>query len=420
MPLTCKQCGKPRHLQATDRPCDYCSTPCHQAAHRQRQAVATPPGTEELDQAIRFRLQEITRVARAILLAVGQPDTLAEEFLATMVHLQATSERLTPDMVARTRLRGASWEQIAAPLGMSKEAARKKWSSPGLAPAHQLPNRPAIPPGNNATVCHSPDGTDAGCASLAPRGVTSAAFGTLTKTVVGQDLATVLNSLQRASGLSLRPLASRCDLSPGFLFRLLTGERFPAWKNVAAIARACGADSDVLRRVWEASAARRDSPLRPASLTTALRFLHQRVGSPTPWAIATTSGNTLDQDHVAGLLAGTATAPWENVERLIQVLDGEPPFFFPLWQAQASGHAAPPPLPATPAREHSSAPGHCIEEFLTAFSSAHGPSTIARPLVQLQTGGDDGAGARYVATGPAVPDRADGVGHRAAPALGAL
>lgn len=112
---TCKQCGRPRRLQATGRPGDYCSTRCRQAAHRQRQAAAAPPDTDEFDQALRIRLEEITQTARALLLAIGEPDTPVQELLTSMVHLQVTSERLNPDMVARARLHGASWEQIATP-----------------------------------------------------------------------------------------------------------------------------------------------------------------------------------------------------------------------------------------------------------------------------------------------------------------
>ncbi|MZE45843.1 helix-turn-helix domain-containing protein [Streptomyces coelicoflavus] len=88
--------------------------------------------------------------------------------------------------------------------------------------------------GDRATA--SP-GRDSGPATPAPHGVTSAAFGALPPSAGGQGLATVLSSLQRASGLSLRALANRSDLSASFLSRLMTGERFPSWKNVAAIAR---------------------------------------------------------------------------------------------------------------------------------------------------------------------------------------
>ncbi|MFE0418372.1 helix-turn-helix domain-containing protein [Streptomyces tendae] len=375
---TCKQCGRPRHLQATGRPGDFCSTRCRQAAHRQRQAAAAPPDTEEVDQALRFRLQEISRTARNLLLAIDEPDTPVQELLASMVHLQVTSERLNPDMVARARLQGASWEQISTPLGMSKDAARKKWSGARRPPAQQLPGRPTrqpavTPPSNNAPALRpTADGRDPYRDSPTPHGVTSAAFGALPPGTNGQDLATVLSSLQRASGLSLRALASRSDLSASFLSRLMTGERFPSWKNVAAIARACGADPDVLRKVWEASAARRDSTPRPVSLATALRYLHQRAGSPTPWAIAITSGNTLDQDHVTALLTGTTTAPWEDVERLIQVLDGEPSFFLPLWRAETTKIASPPPPPA-PSLSDTPPTGQRAEELLTVFSSTLSP-----------------------------------------------
>ncbi|MEU9647005.1 helix-turn-helix transcriptional regulator [Streptomyces sp. NPDC048188] len=292
-----------------------------------------------------------------------------------MVRLQVTSERLNPDMVARARLHGASWEQIATPLGMSKDAARKKWSGARRAPVQQLPSRlarpPAVtPPGSDAhTLRRAPEGRDSGRDSPGPHGATSAVYGVLPPGAGGQDLATVLSSLQRASGLSLRALASRSDLSASFLSRLMTGERFPSWKNVAALARACGADPEVLRQVWEASAARRDSTPRPASLATALRYLHQRAGSPTPWAIAITSGNTLDQDQVAALLTGTTTAPWEDVERLIQILDGEPSFFLTLWQAETAQTTAPPPPPA-PAISDTPPAGQRAEELLAVFSSA--------------------------------------------------
>ncbi|MFI2415064.1 helix-turn-helix domain-containing protein [Streptomyces sp. NPDC018947] len=133
----------------------------------------------------------------------------------------------------------------------------------------------------------------------------------------GRDLATVLSSLQRASGLSLRALAGRASLSPGFLSRVMSGERFPSWKHACSIARACGADPEVLRRIWESSNARRDNQPRLSTLASALRFLHLRAGSPTPWAISVTSNNDLDEDYVAGLLQGTTTGPWEDIYRIV-------------------------------------------------------------------------------------------------------
>ncbi|MET9774557.1 helix-turn-helix domain-containing protein [Streptomyces sp. NPDC006367] len=78
-------------------------------------------------------------------------------------------------------------------------------------------------------------------------------------------MATVL-SLQRASGLSLRALAGRTSLSPSFPSRAMSSERFPSWKHACSIARACGADPEVLRRVWESSNARRDNQPCPSTL----------------------------------------------------------------------------------------------------------------------------------------------------------
>ncbi|MFD4955179.1 helix-turn-helix domain-containing protein [Streptomyces sp. NPDC058451] len=188
---------------------------------------------------------------------------------------------------------------------MNKDA-RKKWSLPARRTVQRTDSGalPAAPPGHPTTAQPpGPESTSDAVASPSP----AAAAGTdtltsISPTIAHRDLATVLSSLQRASGLSVRALAIRSNVSPSFLSRLMSGERFPAWKYVAAIARACGADPEVLRKVWEASNARRDSQPRPASLASALRFLHLRAGSPTPWAIAITSGNQLEEDYVAGLL----------------------------------------------------------------------------------------------------------------------
>lgn len=160
----------------------------------------------------------------------------------------------------------------------------------------------------------------------------------------------------------------------------MSGERFPAWPKVATLARACGADPEVLRRVWEASNARRDGQPRLVSLAAALRFLHLRAGSPTPWAIAVTSGGELDQDYVAALLAGTATGQWPQVQRLVQLLDGEHAYFLPLWEAEAttqSGSASE-ASPAKPPTE-SPPPSTRVEELLAAFKDVLGPGRPTQP-----------------------------------------
>lgn len=383
---TCKHCGGQRQLQATGRPGEYCSTKCRQAAHRQRRAPSDPPDTEPYDQALRIQLSQIADKAREILLALEDPGTEPTAPLEQMVRLQVVAEHLTPHMVARTKQRGASWERIGALLGMSKDTARKKWSLPvrrGLAPQRTVPAPPRTA-GPTALVPADPDsaGDGADRHPPAPRGSAAAPALPL---LAGQDLATVLSSLQRASGLSLRTLASRTGMSPSFLSRMMSGERFPSWQRTAALARACGADPEVLRRVWEAANARRDNQPRPASLAAALRFLHLRAGSPTPWAIAVTSGGELDQHVIADLLAGDATGLWPEVQRLVQLLDGEPAYFLPLWEAEAAEHPTepssfalqPPTARSTP--ERTRPPSTRVEELLAAFKDALGPPRHTQP-----------------------------------------
>ncbi|CAL9327940.1 helix-turn-helix domain-containing protein [Streptomyces sp. enrichment culture] len=334
-----------------------------------------------------MKLRQTEQAARDILDALDAPEAAVSEPLQQMVRLQVFAEDLTANMVARTKQRGASWEQIGALLGMSKDTARKKFSLPMRRSAPRTAMPTAFPParaGQAPRGCAGADSSGDGTDRSSPAPVSAAVPGVLASTAGPGDLASVLSSLQRASGLSLRALAGRSNLSPSFLSRTMSGERFPAWKNVAALARACGADPEVLRKVWEAANARRDTQPSPLSLASALRYLHLRAGSPTPWAISVTSGHDLDQDHVAELLDGTVYGPWEDIERLVRVLDGEPSFSLPLWEAETA--AAPDPSPASPpqptkppAREETPPPATRVEELLTAFREALGPPRLGAP-----------------------------------------
>ncbi|MFE0257244.1 helix-turn-helix domain-containing protein [Streptomyces sp. NPDC059010] len=381
---TCNHCGTPRQLQATGRPGKYCSTKCRQAAHRQRHTPSLPQDTEQFDQALRIQLNQITDKAREILLALEDPCAQPDEPLEQMVRLQVLAEHLTPNMVARTKQRGTSWERIGNLLGMNKDTARKKWSLP--ARRSLPPQRPVLapprPPSSGALAPADPDSTGDG-ADRRSHTAPPPAGPPARPLLASQDLATVLSSLQRASKLSLRSLAGRTGMSPSYLSRIMSGERFPAWEKVEDLARACGADPEVLRRVYEASNARRDGP-RPVSLAAALRYLHMRAGSPTAWAIAVTSGGELDQDLITDLLAGTTTGQWPDVQRLVQLLDGEPAYFLPLWEAETPVTPAPEPNtapqpPAVRAPAETPPPSARLEELLTAFRGAFGPPRPHHP-----------------------------------------
>ncbi|MFJ2722799.1 helix-turn-helix domain-containing protein [Streptomyces sp. NPDC087437] len=182
-----------------------------------------------------MQLKQIANAAQNLVDALDRPGSPVTTPLEQMVRLQVLTEHLPVNMVARTKKRGASWEQIGAILSMNKDAARKKWSLPARRTVQRTDSGvlPAAPPGHPTTAQPpGPESTSDDVASPSP--AAAAGTDTLTSvspTIAHRDLATVLSSLQRASGLSLRALASRSNVSPSFLSRLMSGERFPARRS---------------------------------------------------------------------------------------------------------------------------------------------------------------------------------------------
>lgn len=402
LPLMHMKCGKLRHLRTTNLPCTYCGNSCHPSSPSHAKAW---PHTTNFDETIKFLILDITRSAQIISLAVEQTDLAESEFWPSVVHLQISSERLVRNLLVRMRLSGESQSQLPALACTCMERNQKSLKSSNTARNCLCisPTGSARTPRDEPLIRHSLDGTDTSAPSRStPHD--SSTLGVFNSTLGSQDLATILNCLQRTSGQNLQALADRSRISPGFLFQILTGETFPSWENVAAITRACGADSEVLRRTWEASATRHDRSLRPATLTTALRFLYQQVGSPTPLAIATTSGNILDEYHVAELLRGTTTAPWEYVDRLIRILGGDPHFFFPLWQAESSSYVGGHPFPVAAARPQPISYGCQLPELAPLFSGIHASLSNPYPLAELRIRSGDRMQRISSINYPATPD----------------
>ncbi|TFE54682.1 hypothetical protein E3E14_07045 [Streptomyces sp. ICN441] len=379
-PSNCKRCGEELAQQHTGRPGEYCGTKCRQAAHRDRRKAASPD-TEQFDAYLRAELVASGNAIQQLLDTLDIPGAAGNIPLRQFLEVQRSIDQLTVAMVGRARQCGEPWEIISTLLGMTRETARRKYAPPVV---HRALNRTQTHKHTPRTDAPAPNQSGTRRTSADDRSGTPSAGaerpGLPQQTppcANPQDLASVLSSLQRASGQSLRALGARTGLSPSFLSRLMNGERFPTWRDAAAIARACGADPVILRKVWEDAEARRGREKRPHTLASALRYLHMRAGRPTPWAIATTSG-TLSQDHVTGLLEGTAVYDWEHVERLVQVLDGEPSFFRPLWEQTAPTPQAWSPAPArkkTPRPQNQPKPTTRAEELLCAFSEALGKST---------------------------------------------
>jgi transcriptional regulator with XRE-family HTH domain len=184
-------------------------------------------------------------------------------------------------------------------------------------------------------------------------------------------LAPILSHLQRAARIPLRQLGTHTRVSASYLSRVLCGEKFPSWELTERFARACGADPMALRKVWEDE--KLSGPATPAPdafatapttvqavqvrdaliepLHSALRSLHRLAGSPSARAIASVAGDGLTPEQVTELLEGACVPDWSSVCRFVHVLDAEPTFFQPLWEAahRATAHLEDPPSRSLPA-----------------------------------------------------------------------
>ncbi|MEU3291609.1 helix-turn-helix transcriptional regulator [Streptomyces longwoodensis] len=82
--------------------------------------------------------------------------------------------------------------------------------------------------------------------------------------------------LETASGITLRQLGLRVQVSAGYISRVLSGERFPAWDLTEKIALTLGADIDALRKVWQDERDRHGYPPTPPAPTTRDRRTRRR------------------------------------------------------------------------------------------------------------------------------------------------
>ncbi|WP_234422108.1 helix-turn-helix domain-containing protein [Streptomyces sp. CB00316] len=258
---------------------------------------------------------------------------------------------------------------------MSKDTVRKKYSSPvvqrALSRAHVRVPAPRPAPRSSPSAALSPSSPFAVPADPTETSEEESPDPAPEPCAPGpQDFACVLSNLQRASGHSLRALSKRTSLSPSFLSRAMNGERFPSWEATASLARACGADPEVLRKVWEDAEVRRSrKATKPEGLASALRHLHLRAGSPTPWSVYVNSGYALSQELVTALLEGTTAGAWEDVQILVQTLDGEYTYFEPLWHQalKASPETGSETAPAAPPPVSGLGPAARVEDLIAAF-----------------------------------------------------
>ncbi|MEW1794611.1 helix-turn-helix domain-containing protein [Streptomyces niveus] len=72
------------------------------------------------------------------------------------------------------------------------------------------------------------------------------------------QIGSVLTQVQRASRMTMEELATSIRVSPAEASSFLSGEQFPSWPVTERLALACGADTQVLRMVWDDEQDRRE------------------------------------------------------------------------------------------------------------------------------------------------------------------
>lgn len=374
----CRHCGNPMSPPKSQRgrPADYCGRACRQAAYRERQRqrggvgpgeAASPPLPDQSPE--RLLLLELAHdtqeeLRHLVRLLSNSHQVSAAEILEYSVKVQRRLEAVTAGVVLMARRRRIPWEALGQILSISPETARHTYHERLVqrrlgryAPA----SASAPAPGVDSEVGEEAE-------DAAP--VRRPAPPTLRAT---NQLAPVLSRLQSASGIPLRQLGLRTQVSASYLSRVLSGEKFPTWELTEKIALVLGADSEAVRKVWldeqarNGSRSRRPRPRPPAgeaetgtSLGVALRTLYRRADCPTPHSLAVATGHLVSADGVRRILHSEGCATWEQVAALIRALDGEPSFFRPHWEEGRQAAPAPAPQPLETAT-------HRLDQLLTTF-----------------------------------------------------
>ncbi|MFF9025744.1 helix-turn-helix domain-containing protein [Streptomyces eurythermus] len=363
----CEWCGAPLGGgPGKGRPRKYCADACRQAAHRRRlnsgtaaQPPAHTPSAAELPHAARTATtprttscvpsagdEFLSEIAKDIQdgareLARLLPSLDGEEPLQRITQLQEQLDGLTAAAVGRARYRRVTWAAISSLLGISEDTARHRYTDRHIlrrlarfsrsGTAHASVASLFSTPGQGTAPPHdSPAGTDTG----ADRGEgPDQSAPTEPSTAAYNRLAPILSMLIRTAQLTNKEVSQRIGCSPSYLSRIVTGERVPTWDLTRRFARACGADPEVLRTVWETEKLSHrcrepvpgtDTPLPAADqLRTAIHTLHLRAGRPTPGDVAVASRWVLTASTVASLLEGTVLPPRDVLEKFVNLLGGD-------------------------------------------------------------------------------------------------
>ncbi|MFE6383822.1 helix-turn-helix domain-containing protein [Streptomyces roseolus] len=223
---------------------------------------------------------------------------------------------------------GVSWAGVAKAAGVSIPTARSRW---GEAEVERRLTRRARE--RAATGTHS--------APVAGRGETAGdGSEARARERAHSMLADALSHLHVRSGLSIRVIAERTDLSPSYVSRILKGERVPAWEVIEMLASVFRCKASDLAVLWELAQGMVPPAVPSLEAATArlhatLRGLYLAAGSPDSGKVAELSGGLLSAQQVQALLRGEEVPTWETTGAYVKALRASPADVRPLWEAVA-------------------------------------------------------------------------------------
>ncbi|MEU2441764.1 helix-turn-helix transcriptional regulator [Streptomyces rubradiris] len=242
--------------------------------------------------------------------------------------------------------RGADWADISAVTAVSVSSLKSRYAKTQVARIvkNRAQRRPTFAaPATDASAvpdCESPELPST--AKPTPRDRSHAA------------LSRALSHLHRHSGRTVRQVALWAGISPSYVYRIMSGERFPTWSTVQRFARACDADPGNLLDLWCAANGIAPDPDQPfaralARFVGALRGMYLAQGRPPLTLLAGRLGAVAPGELrvIAALLtsrslAGAENLSWAATAALTKVMNGDVTRARVLWQAVHQRASRPP------------------------------------------------------------------------------
>ncbi|MFI0990643.1 helix-turn-helix domain-containing protein [Streptomyces exfoliatus] len=325
----CRRCGIhiPHMEGRPGRKPEYCGTECRSRAQRERDGVvdlARPRTSQSLG---RFIAEDLQSLSHALLTAEYEGADLAV-LMQQAALITKEVDYYVSAAVRDAKASGVSWAAVAKAAGVSIPTARSRWGEAEVERRMKRRSRERAAAGMHSAsaVGRSEAGGDGPEARARER--------------AHSMLSDALSHLHARSGLSIRVIAERTQLSSSYISRILKGERVPAWEVVGTLAKVFDCDPDDLVVLWELAQGMVPPAVPSLEAATArlhatLRGLHLAAGSPGCGRVAELSGGLLTSLQVQELLRGEAVPTWETTGAYVKALRAWPADVRPLWEAVA-------------------------------------------------------------------------------------